>query len=170
MAALPTYLLRGALAGAAGTTALNAATYADMALRARPASSTPEQTVERGAQLVGLPLPEDPDKRQARESGLGSLLGAAVGVGAGAALGAMRGLTGHPRSRLGTLGTAWLLAMLTGNTPMTVLGVTDPRSWSPADWAADVLPHLAYAVVAAATLDGFEPAGVTADIGGRGMG
>ena len=116
MTALPAYLLRGALAGAAGTTALNAATFADMALRARPASSTPEQTVERGAEIVGLPLPDDPDRRQARESGLGSLLGAAVGVGAGAALGAMRGLTGHPRGTLGTLGTAWLLVMLTGLT------------------------------------------------------
>jgi hypothetical protein len=158
MAALATYLLRGALAGAAGTTALNAATYADMALRARPASSTPEQTVERGAGLVGLPLPDDPDKRQARESGLGSLLGAVVGVGAGATLGALRHLTGHPRGTVGTVGTAWLLAMMTGNAPMTLLGVTDPRSWSPADWASDVVPHLAYALVAAATLNGFQPA------------
>lgn len=35
---------------------------------------------------------------------------------------------------------------------MTVLGVTDPRTWRPVDWAADIIPHLAYAVVAAATI------------------
>jgi hypothetical protein len=39
-------MLRGAAAGAAGTTVLNAVTYVDMALRARPASSTPERTVD----------------------------------------------------------------------------------------------------------------------------
>src|SRR4051794_1955049 len=33
---------RGIIAGAVGTTALNATTYADMVLRARPASTTPE--------------------------------------------------------------------------------------------------------------------------------
>ncbi len=39
--------LLGAAAGAAGTTALNAVAYLDMAVRGRPASSTPEDTVER---------------------------------------------------------------------------------------------------------------------------
>jgi len=56
--------------------------------------------------------------------------------------------------------------MLAGNGPMTVLGVTDPRSWGPADWASDVVPHLAYALVAAATLNGFEPA---RPLGGRSL-
>lgn len=158
MTSLTRHLFQGAVAGAAGTTALNAATYLDMALRARPASSTPEQTVERGADLVGLPLPDDEDKKQARESGLGSLLGALAGVGAGVALGALRA-TGRPRSSAGTVGAAWVLAMIAGNGPMTVLGVTDPRSWRPVDWAADIIPHFAYAVVAAATVEGFEPRG-----------
>ena len=40
-------IARGALAGAAGTTALNAATYLDMALRGRPASDSTEQLVEK---------------------------------------------------------------------------------------------------------------------------
>ncbi len=40
-------VLLGAAAGAAGATALNALTYVDMAVRGRPASSTPETTVER---------------------------------------------------------------------------------------------------------------------------
>jgi hypothetical protein len=146
-------LLHGALAGAAGTTALNATTYLDMTLRARPASSTPEQTVERGAELIGLHLPEDEQERQARESGAGSLLGAVAGVGAGVTLGALRAATGRPSSSAGTVGVAWVLAMLAGNGPMTVLGVTDPRSWRRVDWVADVIPHLAYAIVAAAALD-----------------
>jgi len=31
------------------------------------------------------------------------------------------------------------------------LGVTNPRRWSSQDWAADVLPHLAYGVITATT-------------------
>lgn len=151
------HLLRGAVAGAAATTALNAATHVDMALRGRPASSTPERTVERAAATLGVALPGDEEQRQARVSGLGSLLGAAAGVGVGVALGAARGVVGRPHSRLGTAGAAWGLAMLVGNGPMTVLGVTDPRSWRAADWAADVLPHLAYAVVAESALHLLEP-------------
>jgi hypothetical protein len=149
--------LHGALAGAAGTTALDAATYLDMVVRGRSASTTPEQTVERGAQLLNLPLPGDDDARQALESGLGSLLGALAGVATGAALGAVRGLTDAPHSYVGTAGAAFALAMVAGNGPMTVLKVTDPRSWSAADWFADLAPHLAYALVTAATLNGLEP-------------
>jgi hypothetical protein len=156
MTSLSRNLVHGALAGAAGTTALNAATFVDMALRARPASSTPEQTIERGAELVGLRLPDDEDQKQARESGLGSLLGSLAGVSAGVVLGGLRAATGRPTGTIGTVGTAWVLAMLAGNGPMTVLGVTDPRSWRPVDWAADIVPHLAYAVVAAAALDAFD--------------
>jgi hypothetical protein len=156
MTSLSRHLLNGALAGAAGTTALNAATFLDMAVRKRPASSTPEQTIERGADLVGLRLPEDEQERQARESGIGSLLGALAGVGAGVTLGALRGTTGRPSGTAGTVGAAWVLAMLAGNGPMTLLGVTDPRTWRPVDWVADMVPHLAYAVVAAAALEAFE--------------
>jgi hypothetical protein len=119
----------------------------------------PEQTVERGADLVDLRLPEDEQQKQARESGLGSLLGALAGVGAGVTLGALRPATGGPSGSAGTVGAAWVLAMLAGNGPMMVLGVTDPRPWRPVDWAADVIPHLAYAVVAAAALDAFDTRG-----------
>ena len=141
----------GMLAGAVGTTALNAATYADMAVRARPARSTPEATVERGAELLGITIPGDEDTRKARESGLGPLLGTAAGLGAGVVLTAILG-TGRPRSVGGTLAVAWLLAMAAGNGPMTVLGVADPRAWGAADWVADVVPHAAYAAAATAAL------------------
>ena len=39
-------ILRGAAAGAAGTTALNAVTFLDMAVRGRAESETPKRTVE----------------------------------------------------------------------------------------------------------------------------
>jgi hypothetical protein len=47
-------------------------------------------------------------------------------------------------------------ALLVGNGPMTILGITDPRSWSTTDWASDVVPHLAYGTVTAAVLLGLE--------------
>lgn len=156
MASLSTHLLRGVLAGAAGTTALNAATYLDMALRGRPGSSTPEQVVDRGAELLKVSLADSEEKKQARESGIGALLGAVAGVGTGAVLGLLRGATAHPRGRAETVTTAWLIAMVAGNGPMTVLGITDPRSWAAKDWLADVVPHLAYAVTTAATMEAFE--------------
>ena len=157
MASISTHLVRGVVAGAVGTTALNAATFLDMALRGRAASSTPEQVVERSAELLGLPLPADDVKRRATESGLGSLLGTMAGISVGVALGALRGL-GLPSGRATTAGTAWVMVMVAGNGPMTVLGVTDPRSWTTVDWVADVVPHLCYAVAAAATLDAFDDA------------
>lgn len=151
MPTVTTSLARGLIAGAAGTTALNAATYLDMVLRGRPASSTPEATVDRAADLLHVDIPGDDEQRDARRTALGSLLGSAAGVGASAVLAAVR-TTGHPRGAAGTLALAWVLAMIAGNGPMTALGVTDPRTWAAKDWVADVVPHLAFAVAATATL------------------
>ncbi len=53
------WALRGAAAGAAGTTALNAVTYLDMTVRGRGASSTPERTVEKLAEKAHVPIPGD---------------------------------------------------------------------------------------------------------------
>src|SRR4051812_9949197 len=87
-------LLRGALvgaaAGAAGTTALNAVTYLDMAVRGRPSSSTPEQSVEKLAETARVPTPGDGEQRNTRLAGLGPLFGIAAGVGTGAVLGVVR--------------------------------------------------------------------------------
>ena len=141
----------GAAAGAAGTTALNTVTYLDMVLRGRPASSTPEASVEALAKRTGVTIPGDGEKRQNRVSGLGPLLGIASGIGVGVLLGAARGFGVRPGLVVGSAlaGTAALLA---GNGPMTVLGVTDPRTWSPTDWVSDIVPHAVYGVVAAAVL------------------
>lgn len=62
--------LLGAAARAAGTTALNAVTYLDMAVRGRPSSSTPEDTVEKLSALVHVGVPGDGDLRQNRVQGL----------------------------------------------------------------------------------------------------
>ncbi len=86
-------MLRGALvgtaAGAAGTTALNATTFADMALRGRPASSIPAQVAGELAERAGVDLGSD-ETRQNRKCGRGALSGYVVGLGAGAAYGLVR--------------------------------------------------------------------------------
>jgi hypothetical protein len=78
-------MLRGAAAGAAGTSALNAVTYLDMALRARPASSTPQDTVEAATRKASVHVPGVGEDRDNRVSALGSLMGLATGVAVGAA-------------------------------------------------------------------------------------
>jgi len=85
-------VLRGAAAGAAGTTALNAVTYLDMVARGRPTSSTPEDTVEKLSDKTGVPIPGDEDTRSNRVAGLGPLTGLVAGVGTGTALGVGRSL------------------------------------------------------------------------------
>jgi hypothetical protein len=159
------YAGRGALAGAAGTTALNAVTYLDMAVRGRPASSTPEDTVEKVAARVGIDVPGDEQARQNRLSGLGALLGAATGVG----IGSMFALLRRAGPRLpGPLDAvlAGAAAMAASNGSMTALGVTDPRQWTATDWVSDVLPHLAYGAVTAAVLHALDrPRGVRTGTG-----
>lgn len=145
------WLLRGAAAGAAGTTALDAATYLDMALRGRPASSTPEEMVDTLSRKAHLPIPGQGDERDNRLNGLGALGGLAAGVATGAAVGLTRGLGWRP-GPVGTGLAALAAALLAGNGPMTAARVTDPRSWSAADWVSDLVPHVAYAVVTASVL------------------
>lgn len=142
--------MRGALAGMAGTAALDAVTCLDMALRGRPASSTPENTIDRLSAATGIPVPGDDQHRPNRLSGLGVLLGILTGTAVGAGYGLAHQLGWRPPIALGAIGVG-LAAMLGADAPMTILRVTDPRTWRPADWVADVVPHLAYGVVTAAT-------------------
>ncbi|SNY73532.1 hypothetical protein [Paractinoplanes atraurantiacus] len=135
-----TGILAGAAAGAAGTAALNAATYVDTALRARPAGPIPEDRTS-----------DAPDARGHRASGLASLTGIATGVAIGATFGLLRraGLRPGP-----VLGSALIGAttMASTNASMIALGVTDPRDWTVTDWLSDALPHLAYGAVTDAVL------------------
>ena len=149
------WALRGAAAGAAGTTALNAVTYLDMVVRGRGASSTPERTVEALAQKAHVQIPGDDEKRSNRVQGLGPITGLAAGVGIGVVVGLVRAAGYRSQPLVGTLLTT-LGVLVATNGPMTVLGITDPRTWSATDWASDVVPHLAYAAVVKTTMDAFD--------------
>jgi hypothetical protein len=144
---------RGALAGLAGTTALNAVTYLDMAWRGRAASTAPGQAVEELAGRSGVAIPGDGENRQNRLQGLGALAGIATGALAGAAAGPFRGVVRGLGPVLGpaVLGGAVMAATDLG---MYRLGVSDPRSWDVQAWLSDVAPHLAYGVVTWALLSG----------------
>jgi len=148
-------VLAGAAAGAAGTTALNAVTYLDMAVRARPTSSTPEDTVEKLAQKAGTDIPGSGEDRDNRLAGLGPLSGIVAGVGVGTLLGVARGLGWRPSPAVGVV-VATVLALIAGNGPMTALGLTDPREWDLDAWLSDVVPHIAYGAVAGASLDAMD--------------
>lgn len=145
-------MLLGAAAGAAGTTMLNAVTYLDMVARARPASSTPQDTIEALSEKAHVSIPGKGEDRTNRVAGLASLTGIAAGVGTGALLGLARAAGYRPGKVVGGL-VATLGALLGTNGPMTALGVTDPRSWAAKDWVADVIPHLAYGALTAVVLD-----------------
>jgi len=151
------WMLRGAAAGAAGTTALNAVTYLDMAARGRNSSSTPEDTVEKLAEIAHVTIPGAGETRRNRLQGLGALMGLAAGTGVGVLVGLVRAAgyrTATPVAAL--LTTAGV--MVAANGPMTALGVTDPRAWSATDWISDVVPHLAYALVVTTTMEAFDRA------------
>ena len=90
------WVLRGAAAGAAGTTALNAVTYLDMAVRGRGTSSTPEDTVEKLADKAHVAIPGDGRSGQNRVQGLGALTGLVAGIG----FGVLAGLARAPGYRL----------------------------------------------------------------------
>jgi hypothetical protein len=139
-------LFLGAAAGAAGTTALNAVTYLDMVLRARPSSDTPERVVQELAQRSGQPIPGTDEEVRSRLQGLGALSGLGTGVLIGALAGAVRPVV---RGLGPVLGTALLggSVMLATDLTMARLGVSDPGSWDAASWASDAVPHLAYGAV-----------------------
>ena len=146
-------LIQGALAGAAGTTLLNAVTYLDMAVTGRPASSVPDQAVDRIARRFGVPLGEGDDAPN-RRSAVGALMGLMTGMSAGA----MYAL-GRPATQWAPRPVA-MLAVGLGTMAMTDssivrLGISDPRDWSARDWASDVVPHLAFGAGVVATFDAF---------------
>lgn len=139
-------LVRGGVAGAAGTTVLNAVTYADMAWRGRASSGAPAQVVDKLARAAGHPVPGSGDSRGNRLTGLGALSGIAVGCGTGVAVALLRRAGARMPWWLGGVVTG-ALALAATDLPMAGLGVSDPRSWSAGDWASDAVPHLAYGLV-----------------------
>ncbi len=90
--------MAGAAGGAAGTTALNAVTYPDMAVRGRSTSSAPGDNIEALVSRTGLRIPGEEDTRKSQVAGLGPLNGIFVGVGA--VLGLARTAGWRPTSSL----------------------------------------------------------------------
>jgi len=142
--------IRGLVAGAAGTTALNAATYLDMAARGRAASEVPAETVEELAKAAGLTIAGRGAERAHRVEGLSAVAGIVTGVGIGGVFGWLR----RRGLRLGVLGPVVIGGSAMAATDLSIarLGISDPSSWSASDWAADVVPHLAYGCVTHAAL------------------
>ena len=139
--------LMGTAAGAVGTVALNAATYADMAIRGRPSSSVPAEVAGKLAEKAGLDLGSD-ETGQNRKSGLGALSGYAVGLGVGTVYGLVRPHLGDvSRTRAGVV--LGLAAMAGSDVPSAALGVTDPTTWGLNGWVSDIVPHLAYGLMTA---------------------
>ena len=152
---MTTGILAGAAAGAAGTAALNAATYIDMTVRGRGTSSTPEQTVEAIEDHLPVSVPGDDETRANRVSGLGSLSGVVTGVGIGAVFGVLHRAGVRPPTALGAL-LVGAGAMAATDLSMASLKVTDPRSWSATDWLSDIIPHLVYGTVTYAVLQALD--------------
>ncbi|MER5604275.1 hypothetical protein [Streptomyces sp. NPDC002265] len=138
-------IVRGCAAGAAGTTALNAVSYADMAWRGRPASSVPENLVDTIATRVGLPLRDSAAKGN-RLIGLAALTGIALGSGMGAAVSLVHQAGARMPVWLGGAVTGAVL-MAVADVPIARLGLSDPHTWTTGDWASDVVPHLVFGLV-----------------------
>jgi hypothetical protein len=152
-------IMAGAAAGAAGTAALNATTYADIAIRGRPPSQLPVQTVEKLSEKAGIQIEPDgageagEQKLENRKRGIGALLGYFAGMGVGMLYGLFRSGV-NPPLPLAAAGLT-LAVMAAGDGPPTVIGATNPRQWSRADWIADIIPHFVYGLVAAAAYEAF---------------
>ncbi len=144
----------GMVAGAVGTVALNVTTYADMVIRARSSSSVPAEVAGKLAEKAGIDLGSE-EAAKNRKSGLGALQGYVAGLGVGAAYGLIRPHLDGASIPLAGVGLG-LAAMAASDVPATVLGVTDPRKWGLSSWASDVVPHLAYGLVTAATYEVFD--------------
>jgi hypothetical protein len=148
---LKSAVLRGATAGAAGTAALNAATYLDMATRGRPPSQTPEHTIDALIERSPVDVPGSGARREHRVSGLAGLSGIATGVGVGFLFQALRRFGVRLPLPLGAI-LAGGAAMAATDIPTARLHVTNPARWSARDWLSDALPHLVYGTATYATL------------------
>jgi hypothetical protein len=151
-------LQRAFLAGAAGTLALEAATYVDVAVRGRAPSSVPETVVGKVASRVGvdaLAESREDETAQHRRSGVGAIFGYATGLGVALLASPLFRRRALPASIAGiAIGAT---AMTLSDVGATAIGATDPRSWGAAGWLADAIPHAIYGITVAAVLDATVP-------------
>jgi hypothetical protein len=152
-------LIQGAIAGAAGTMALDITSYLDIVVRGRSASNLPAELIRCFAEIAKIPdlsTPDDraDDKTKNRRSALGAISGYSVGIGIGAVYGVVSPLlSGTPLfCRAILVGAA---AMAAADVPIVQLKLTDPRQWGTVGWLSDIIPHFAYGLVTAAVVDEF---------------
>ena len=148
-------LSKGLVAGAVGTELLNVATYLDMAISARSASSTPQEDVEKLARRVGMSLGRDESTAENRRTAIGALLGYVTGAG----IGVTYGLARYVLPPLPTAPAAVLVglaAMAATDASSAAMGTTDPRSWSAHAWLSDIIPHIAYGAGLVATYEALD--------------
>ena len=149
--------LRGIVAGAAGTVALNLATYADMALRGRSSSSAPSKMIDKVTKQLHLPLSPQgvgaqDETTQNRESGLGALLGYVNGLGTGILYGVVRSQFDEVPALLAAP-LVGLTAMAASDVPLVSMKLTNPKTWGLSGWLSDAIPHLIYGIVTVATYE-----------------
>ena len=101
---------------------------------------------------AGISLGADPEVADARKQGLGALAGLLTGMAGGIAYGLVRPLAPRVGQPLATALTSAAIMAATDGASIA-LGTTDPRSWSVADWASDIVPHLAYGAGVVLTFD-----------------
>ncbi len=154
-------LFAGITAGAAGTAALNLSTYADITVRGRPPSQAPEQVATKILEMAGVEFDGEQgegnqERAKNRKSGAGALTGYVAGLGTGGFYGLVRTIIPKfpfPVAVLFLTGAA----MAAGDGPAVALGVTDPSTWDRSSWLTDIIPHVLYALVTAATFEACRP-------------
>lgn len=144
-------LARGLLAGAVGTTASNLAAYLDTAVRGRPAGSAPDRLVDAVAARLDSDVPGR-GREESRRTAYGALAGIGNGLATGVLFSVARSAGVRFSAPVGAV-AAGAAAMAATDVPVALLGVSDPRSWSAADWATDAVSHLAYGVGVQAVLE-----------------
>jgi hypothetical protein len=146
------FLARGLAAGAAGTTVLTTVRHLDTAIRGRPLSRTPERVVDAVAKASGRKLPGRRAAVESRRASLAALSGIGGGMVTGVLASAVRAAGIRLPAPVGAV-AAGAAAMAASDVPAAVLGVSDPSTWTEADWVADAVPHLAYGAAAQAVLE-----------------
>src|SRR5947207_6011370 len=133
--------LRGIIAGATGTVALDTATYMDMAIRGRSSSNASSKMIDTVAKQLHLLLSSQVSGSkdqtvQNRESGLGALLGYVNGLGTGVIYGMLRSRFDEIPAPLAAA-LVGLTTMAASDIPMVALRVSNPKTWGISGWVAD---------------------------------
>jgi hypothetical protein len=142
------------VAGAAGTLALQATTYVDMAATGCPPSDLPERAAGRLARTLRVDLASRRGEQAAahRRNAIGGLLGHATGMSVAIAYAPVRRRLRRPPTAIAGVALG-LSAMAAAELPSVATGLTDPRTWGVRGWVSDPVPHLVYGLVTAAAFD-----------------